>query len=221
MVLCQPHPHLTRTTSLRRVSNAKPPLSHRCVSKEIVFVSTTDEKPNASGLLPDHTRALPERRVDHDGPEARIIRSLRELYSCKARDRSYEIYTHDAVFHNPIGIARGVDSIRAQFDALPKLFPRSDIQKLRVLESPTGTPANILLIDLDVAYFRDAQTASPFKVINLLVTLQLDDANQVTRHTEEWDHKRETTADDGFWGVLNERRKRVTAALTKDITSKA
>ncbi|KAI0294925.1 hypothetical protein BC826DRAFT_1009392 [Russula brevipes] len=214
MVLCQPHPHLTRTASLRRVSNAKPPLSHRCIlPKEIVFVSTTDEKPNASGLLPDQTRALPERRVDHDGPEARIIRSLRELYSCKARDRSYEIYTHDAVFHNPIGIARGVDSIRVQFDALPKFFPRSDIQKLRVLENPTGTPANILLIDLDVAYFRDAHTASPFKVVNLLVTLQLDDASQVTRHTEEWDHKRETTADD--------RRKRVTAALTKDITSKA
>jgi hypothetical protein len=62
---------------------------------------------------------------------------------------------------------------------------------------------------------------NPSKVVNLLVTLQLDDANQVTRHTEEWDHKRETTADDGFWGVLNERRKRVTAALTKDITSKA
>jgi hypothetical protein len=142
MVLCQPHPHLTRTASLRRVSNAKPSLSHRCVPKEIVFVSTTapaDEKPNASGLLPDQTRALPQRRVDHDGPEARIIRSLRELYSCKAQDvrlpvrfpptsdpdssfaqRSYEIYTHDAVFHDPIGIARGVDSIRAQFDALPK-----------------------------------------------------------------------------------------------------
>jgi hypothetical protein len=35
--------------------------------------------------------------------------------------RSYEIYTKDAVFRDPIGIARGVDSIRAQFDALPKV----------------------------------------------------------------------------------------------------
>lgn len=35
--------------------------------------------------------------------------------------RSYEIYTPDAVFHDPIGIARGIDSIRAQFDALPKV----------------------------------------------------------------------------------------------------
>jgi hypothetical protein len=35
--------------------------------------------------------------------------------------RSYEIYTPDAVFHDPIGISRGIDSIRAQFDALPKV----------------------------------------------------------------------------------------------------
>jgi hypothetical protein len=57
----------------------------------MVFVSTTvvsnsNEKPNASGLTPDQTRALPERTVDPNGPEARIIRSLRELYSCKAQN---------------------------------------------------------------------------------------------------------------------------------------
>jgi len=151
MVLCQPNLQITRTTSFRRVSNAaKPPLYHVTSPKEMFFVSTTivsnNEKPNASGLTPDQTRALPERTVDPDGPNARIIRSLRELYSCKAQNvrlsrptgpfpfhntpaknlclitqRSYEIYTKDAVFHDPIGIARGVDSIRAQFDALPKV----------------------------------------------------------------------------------------------------
>ena len=34
---------------------------------------------------------------------------------------SYEIYTRDAVFHDPIGIARGIDAICAQFDTLPKV----------------------------------------------------------------------------------------------------
>jgi hypothetical protein len=55
----------------------------------VVFVSTTavsNEKPNASGLTPDQTRALPERNIDPDGPEARIVRSLRELYSSKAKN---------------------------------------------------------------------------------------------------------------------------------------
>jgi len=40
----------------------------------------------------------------------------------------------------------------------------------------------------------------------------LDDANQITRHTEEWDYSRETTADDGFLGMLNEHRKRMSGA---------
>ena len=143
MVLCQP-PHLkmTRTASLRRISNPKPPSYFQCDPKQITFVSTTIpyERPNASGLTPDQTRALAERTIDPDGPEARILRSLRELYSCKAQkvrpcclsfifvldfsrflQISYEIYTHDAVFHDPIGVARGVDAIRAQFDALPKV----------------------------------------------------------------------------------------------------
>jgi hypothetical protein len=91
MVLCQPNIQITRTTSFRRVSNAKPPLYHCTSPKQIVFVSTTvvsnsNEKPNASGLTPDQTRALPERAVDPDGPDARIIRSLRELYSSKAQN---------------------------------------------------------------------------------------------------------------------------------------
>lgn len=221
MVLCQPNIQITRTTSFRRTSNAKPPLYHCTSPKQTVFVSTTtvisNEKPNASGLTPDQTRALPGRTIDPDGPEARIIRSLRELYSCKAQNRSYEIYTKDAVFHDPIGIAHGVDSIRAQFDALPKLFPRTEIKKLRVLQNPPETPTNVLLIDQDVAFFRDAKAASPFKVVNALITLQLNDANQITRHTEEWDHSRETTADDGFLGMLNEHRKRNTySCLRRD-----
>lgn len=147
MVLSQLQPHLqmTRTTSLRRVSNAKLPIHHHCVPKETVLVGTkaSNEKPNASGLTPDQTRALPERSVDPDGPEARIVRSLRELYSCKARNvrlcfphphgvpksftqGSYETYTHDAVFHDPIGTACGIDSIRALFDALPKVCVTRD-----------------------------------------------------------------------------------------------
>ena len=40
--------------------------------------------------------------------------------------RSYEIYTRDAVLLDPIGIARGIDSIRAQFNALPKVYYMCD-----------------------------------------------------------------------------------------------
>ncbi|KAI0275130.1 hypothetical protein BC834DRAFT_921277 [Gloeopeniophorella convolvens] len=145
------------------------------------------DKPNASGLTPDQTRALPSAPSMPSAPRRGLPR--------------------------PVGIARGLDSIRAQFDALPKLFPRADIQKFRVLENPPGTPASLLLVDQD--------SASPFKVVNSLLTLELDDAHQVTRHTEEWNHQRETTADDGFLGMLNEQRKRLTASLTDAYMSKS
>jgi hypothetical protein len=69
----------------------------------------------------------------------------------------------------------------------------------------------------------DSLCAPPLtpQVVNSLLTLQLNDANQITRHTEEWDHNRETTADDGFLGMLNEHRKRMTATLTDVFMSKA
>ena len=40
------------------------------------------------------------------------------------------------------------------------------------------------------------------------------------RHTEEWDHRKETTREDGFWGLLNEYRKKITADVTSLFTSK-
>lgn len=40
------------------------------------------------------------------------------------------------------------------------------------------------------------------------------------RHTEEWNHNRETSKEDGFFGMLNEQRKKITAGLTDMFTSK-
>ncbi|KAI0059502.1 hypothetical protein BV25DRAFT_1808891 [Artomyces pyxidatus] len=181
--------------------------------------SNNEDLVNASGLKPEETRKLTERQPD--GPEeSNIVKRLRELYSCKPTMDSYEIYTADATFHDPVGLAPGRDSIRAQFDALPKLFPRADITKFRLLETPSQLPKSILLVDQDVAYYRDPKASSPFKTVNSLLTLQLNDAHQITRHTEEWDHKRETLADDGFFGMLNEGRKRITAGLTNVVMGK-
>ncbi|KAI0046613.1 hypothetical protein FA95DRAFT_1559915 [Auriscalpium vulgare] len=211
-----PHQLINRAPSIGRCSlssrrryafNAKP------------MPSSNDDLTNASGLKPDETRNLPDRKPS--GPEEEgILAKLKELYSCKPQPSTYEMYTADAVFHDPVGIARGVNSIRAQFDALPKLFPRADISKFRLLENPPSLNKNLMLIDQDVAYFRDANASSPFKVVNSLLTLELNDVHQITHHTEEWDHKRETTADDGFFGTLNEQRKKITAGVTNVLMGK-
>lgn len=42
----------------------------------------------------------------------------------------------------------------------------------------------------------------------------------MVRHTEEWDHLKETTSKNGFWGMLNEYRKKITADVTSLFTNR-
>ncbi|KAH9947114.1 hypothetical protein B0H21DRAFT_692612 [Amylocystis lapponica] len=172
---------------------------------------------NASGLSANETKSLKARSAEPH--EETIIQAIKELYSCKPSEKTYAIYAPDAVFHDPVGIAEGIEAIRAQFNGLVKIFPRADVTQFRVLENPPSVPKSTILIDQDVAYFRNPDTGAPTKTVNSLLTLQTNGAYKVTRHTEEWDHKRETSSDDGFVGMLNEQRKKFTAALTGKFVS--
>lgn len=136
------------------------------------------------------------------------------MYTCSPKQDTFDIYTENAVFHDPIGIANGRDKIRSQFVALVKLFPRADIPKFRVLENPSNIPSSTLLIDQDVAYFRDPKASTPTKTMNSLLTIKINSSNQIESHIEEWDHKKVTTGEDGFFGLLNEYRKKATADIT-------
>ncbi|KDQ63132.1 hypothetical protein JAAARDRAFT_29133 [Jaapia argillacea MUCL 33604] len=172
---------------------------------------------NFAGLTPEESKALKERAPESH--EEKIIQAIKELYSCKPKESTYSIYAKDAVFHDPIGIANGSDAIRAQFNGLAKIFPKADIPKFRVLSNPSSLPKNTILIDQDIAYYRDPKS-SPTKTVNSLLTLETSDSGLVTHHQEEWDHKREPTSDDGFVGYINEQRKKLTAGLTDMFVSK-
>lgn len=91
--------------------------------------SSKDSKPNYTGLTPAESKALPSREARPE--EAFAIATLQDLYKCKPTEESYKSYTPDAIFHDPVGIAKGIASIKAQFNALPALFPRADITKVR------------------------------------------------------------------------------------------
>ncbi|KAI0783298.1 hypothetical protein C8Q75DRAFT_810886 [Abortiporus biennis] len=175
--------------------------------------SSDPEATNATGLKPNESKALKERSPQPH--EEAVIKGIKEMYSCKPTESTYKIYTEDAVFHDPVGIAQGLNSIRAQFNGLAKLFPRADIPRFRILENPPAVPKSTILIDQDVSYFRDPNSSSPTKTVNSLLTLETNNSHQITRHTEEWDHKRESTGDDGFLGMLNENRKKFTASVTE------
>ncbi|KAJ3541126.1 hypothetical protein NM688_g6130 [Phlebia brevispora] len=213
-----------------------------CTSTRLRMPSSDPNATNASGLKPTETKSLKERQAEPH--ESEIIQSIKELYTCKPSEKTYSVYAQNAVFHDPIGIANGLESIRAQFNGLVKvhladslsyglclpkvppclqIFPRADIPHFRVLENPTSVPKSTILIDQDVSYFRDPNASSPTKAsymtINSLLTIETNEAHKIVRHTEEWDHKHEPTSDDGFLGMLNEQRKKLTAGITEKFVS--
>lgn len=63
-------------------------------------------------------------------------------------------------------------------------------------------------------------TGDVSQTVNSLLTIETDASNKIVRHTEEWDHKHETDSDDGFLGMLNEQRKKITAGITDMFVSK-
>ncbi|KAH7923255.1 hypothetical protein BV22DRAFT_1015753 [Leucogyrophana mollusca] len=175
-------------------------------------MTSSNETKNASGLTPSQSQNLQERSSQPQ--EEKILTAIKEMYSCKPREDTFAIYTKDSVFHDPVGIAEGQSSIQSQFLALAKIFEKADIPKFRVLTNPPDIPSTTILIDQDVAYYRSASSSSPTKTLNSLLTLQTNGEGQVTRHTEEWNHQKQTTSDDGFLGMINEQRKKFTAGVT-------
>ncbi|KAG1754963.1 uncharacterized protein EDB91DRAFT_262779 [Suillus paluster] len=172
---------------------------------------------NASGLTPSESKSLEERNPETR--EQKVLVAIKEMYSCNPNDTTFDIYSEDAVFHDPVGIATGPKSIRAQFHGLAKLFEKVDIPKFRVLKNPPLVPRSTILVDQDVAYYRSA-FSSPTKTMNSLLTLELDDEGKLRRHTEEWDHERTSISDDGFLGMINEHRKKLSASATEVIFGK-
>ncbi|KAJ3829388.1 hypothetical protein EV361DRAFT_810370 [Lentinula raphanica] len=173
---------------------------------------------NAAGLEPSQSKELEERSAQPF--EREIIQAIKEMYTCSPKESTFAVYAPEAVFQDPVGIAEGASSIKAQFIGLTKIFPRADIVKFRILTNPPSVTKNTLLIDQDVAYFRDAKSSSPTKTLNSLLTLHYDDSYKVLRHIEEWDHSKSTTREDGVLGMLNEYRKKFTANVTDKVVGK-
>jgi len=60
--------------------------------------------------------------------EQTIINDILSLYQLHPTEKFYSYYSQDAVFHDPVSIAEGLDSVESQFNGMPKLFERSDTQ---------------------------------------------------------------------------------------------
>lgn len=138
-----------------------------------------------------------------------IIDDVLSLYQLKPTDKSYSHYRSDAVFHDPVSIAEGLDSIKSQFNGMPKIFEKSDTQKCDVMDE---SGPNKIVLDLTQYYvFKGGST--PEKTLNSKVTLKLDDQGMIQHHSEEWDHQPNKTGDDGWMGKMQEWRKKAGAKM--------
>lgn len=61
--------------------------------------------------------------------EQEIIGEILDNYSCRPSEKSYSHYAETAVFHDPVSIARGKESIMSQFNGMPKVFARSETKR--------------------------------------------------------------------------------------------
>lgn len=174
---------------------------------------------NATGLSPKESRNLEVRSERED--EKIIVRCLKELYSCKPTEASYEMYAENATFHDPVTIATPLQTIKSQFNGMPKMFSSSTIDKFEVLESPASLPSppgpdQFTIINQDVSYYRDGKK---LKTLNSLLTLERDPKGKVIKHTEEWSHEKVTDQSDGFFGQLNEWRKKFAGEVIGKLVS--
>lgn len=151
------------------------------------------------------TKSLPTRQPT--SAEKEIIDEVLSLYQCKPSEKAYSHYSETAVFSDPVSIAKGKKSIMSQFNGMPKLFAQSDTIKCDVLDDKSS---NDLKLDLTQHYVFKAGKKE--KTMNSLLTFKMQNG-LIEHHEEEWDHKPNTTGDDGFFGSINEFRKKLSAKV--------
>ncbi|KAL8698238.1 MAG: hypothetical protein Q9201_006678 [Fulgogasparrea decipioides] len=147
--------------------------------------------------------------------ERQIIEDVLNLYQLHPTEDAYRHYAPNAEFHDPVSIASGLDSIRSQFNGMPKLFAESVTKKWDVLAE---APPNALAFNLDQHYV--FKSPIPFKskgaeqTVNSKVTFHFNDQGLIVKHDEEWDHQTNKTAgDSGFMGKVMENRKKLDAKV--------
>ena len=110
-------------------------------------------------------------------PEQGLINDILQLYQLHPSEKAYAHYRPDATFHDPVSIAQGLESIKAQFNGMPKLFSSSTTQSCNVIDSEGETAPSSLALDLTQHYVFKAGGAE--KTLNSKVTLTLDGEGRI------------------------------------------
>ncbi|KAF1354748.1 hypothetical protein BDV97DRAFT_307986 [Delphinella strobiligena] len=171
----------------------------------------TNTTPSSAGDLETRS-ATPE--------EQKMINDILNLYQCNPTHQAYSHYAENAVFHDPVSIAKGKESIQSQFNGMPKIFARSETEHIAVLR--TSTPTSLQLNLTQNYIFKSPiplKKEGTSRTVNSKITLNKNKQGLIEEHIEEWDHERNKTADDGFVGKLMEGRKKIDAKIVEKSVS--
>ena len=170
--------------------------------------------------------------------EQTFITDILKLYQLEPSEQAYRHYADSAVFHDPVSIAKGKDSVKSQFNGMPKIFARSDTKGISLITScsdmliantfsevavlASSTPSQL---QLNLTQHYVFKSPIPFKkegaekTVNSKLTFKLNSQGLIEEHIEEWDHETNKTADDGFMGKLQEQRKKMDAKMVDTFVS--
>ena len=150
--------------------------------------------------------------------EKRLIDDVLLLYQLKPCEASYAHYAPNAVFHDPVSIAKGIESIRSQFNGMPKVFAESVTEKCDVIEAESESPGK-LAVNLTQRYtfksMMPGKEKGADKTVNSKLTFYLNGDGLIEKHDEEWDHQENKSGGDGFMGKMQETRKKMDAKLVE------
>ncbi|KAI4231985.1 MAG: hypothetical protein L6R40_007572 [Gallowayella cf. fulva] len=153
--------------------------------------------------------------------EQQLIDDILLLYQLQPSEKAYNHYAPNAVFHDPVSIAKGLDSIKSQFNGMPKLFASSVTEKCDILPSESG-PGKLAMNLTQRYVFKSAlpgKSEGGEKTVNSKVTLWFNGEGLIEKHDEEWDHEANKSGEDGFMGKMQQMRKKVDAKVVEKTVS--
>ncbi|KAI5451332.1 hypothetical protein NCC49_001926 [Naganishia albida] len=174
--------------------------------------SSIDPKASIDGNAP--TFGMQERQPTAE--EKALIDDVLQLYQLNPVSSAYAHYDQSAVFSDPIGIAEGLEKVKSQFNAMPSIFSESYTKAVRVLDNPEVKPPSLQISLSQEYHFRGIPGQ---KTTDSKITFHRDPkTNLILRHEEEWAGNKNAMSQDGFWGSLQEARKKFQANLVHAVT---
>ncbi|KAG7092250.1 hypothetical protein E1B28_008615 [Marasmius oreades] len=138
----------------------------------------------------NHRRSNSDRRssshLNVQEDHRKVMKDLKELYECRTTVELLKSSWHEqAIFEDPLVSCKGYDEYAAQWFGLPKLFSKSETLSTRIMSS-TNSPNRLIYSQKQEYTFRYLGNK---KVVNSIITVDLDESNRIIRLVEQWDGK--------------------------------